>query len=106
MKKLCILLIFLLIFALSCGSSGDDYEDTELRLVSVSGSTVTIAWTNVPQAAHYNIYRDGALIGTAVSRVYVDNSLSAGTYRYQVSAVRQGDLHEGSRSNTITAVVN
>lgn len=101
-----ILVLFVLLFAISCGSDSDDYDDTNLRLVSVSGNTVTIAWDSVQQAARYNIYRNDVLINAVVAHIYVDNALPAGTYRYQISAVRQGDLQEGEKSNTVTVTVN
>ncbi len=49
-----------------------------------------LSWTAVPGATSYNIYRDGAVVGTATSPGYTDATAAPGPHSYQVTAVADG----------------
>ena len=55
---------------------------------TVGSMTITLSWSAVMPIAHYNVYRNGALIASPAAPPYVDAGLVNGTsYSYQVSAV-------------------
>ena len=53
---------------------------------------------------HYNIYRDGALLGTSLMTDFADLDLANGNYEYYVTA--QYDSGESSSSNTVNVSIN
>lgn len=54
-------------------------------------TAVTLAWDAVADAASYNIYRDGTLIGSTTATQYADMTVAENeTYTYGVSAVGDG----------------
>jgi virginiamycin B lyase len=63
----------------------------------------SLAWTVSPDAASYNVYRNGTLIGNTSNTTYLDSPTS-GNYSYYVKAVGSGGL-ESDPSNTINVVV-
>jgi len=62
-----------------------------------------LSWTASPDAASYNVYRNGTLIGNTSNTTYTDSPTS-GQYSYYVKAVGVGGL-ESDPSNTITVIV-
>ena len=59
-------------------------------ILSKTGTSVTLSWspsTDDTGVAGYEIYRDGAKVGTSTITTYKDSGLTAGTtYKYQVRA--------------------
>jgi len=68
-----------------------DTPPANLHTTGLSGSSVSLAWDAPSELAAitgYNIYRDGALVGTSTTTGYVDSGLTSGkSYAYTVSAV-------------------
>ncbi len=62
-----------------------------------------LSWTGVPGATSYNIYRDGAVVGTATSPGYTDTTATAGPHSYQVTAVADGV--ESDPSDSVSVLV-
>ncbi|MDR2397776.1 MAG: fibronectin type III domain-containing protein [Spirochaetaceae bacterium] len=71
--------------------------DFEVRISTVSSTTIGLFWNSVKGASYYTIYRNYSLRGESKSAQYTDNSgLNPGTtYTYQVSAVN--DYGEGEK---------
>jgi hypothetical protein len=82
---------------------------TNLTAVTPSNQKLALSWMagfdpTTPPAISYNIYRNGALIGTSTTTNFTDNNLSSdGTYTYYVTGVNQYGI-ESTPSNTVTAV--
>lgn len=58
---------------------------------------VSLAWDSVDTATGYNVYRNGALVGSTLTPGYTDISLNNGTtYSYQVTATN--GIGEGTKS--------
>ena len=73
---------------------------TNVAVDSATDSSLTVTWSAVNGAASYNVYRDGAKVGSATGTSYTDSSLNPGsTYTYTVKA-----FANGSESNASTAV--
>jgi len=54
---------------------------------SQTETSVDLAWTAVPNADSYDVYRDGAVVGNTKTASYTDTGLKASTtYHYQVVA--------------------
>ncbi|HRY84198.1 MAG TPA: hypothetical protein P5533_06150, partial [Candidatus Cloacimonadota bacterium] len=74
---------------------------------SVSGDDVSLSWTapaNAPRTLlHYNVYRDGSLLGTSLSLNFSDPNLANGSYSYYVTAVY--DNAESVASNIVNLLV-
>jgi hypothetical protein len=79
---------------------------------SVSGTSVTLSWNSVTDAASYRVYRsdsesgsyaqiNGSISGTS----YTNSGLSAGTYYYKVSAVSSSG-NESPQSGSVSATVS
>ncbi len=60
-------------------------------------------WTAVAGASSYNVYRDGAIIGSAPSPSYTDSSAVPGPHTYQITAVAAGV--ESDLSNRVNVLV-
>ncbi|RMG37298.1 MAG: hypothetical protein D6732_06945, partial [Methanobacteriota archaeon] len=76
-----------------------------LTATTVSQSQIDLSWTanTEPDLDHYNIYRDGVLIGTSTTNSFSDVGLSsATTYTYEVSAVDTSS-NEGLKSAPVSA---
>jgi poly(hydroxyalkanoate) depolymerase family esterase len=76
-----------------------------LTVTGVTGSTVSLSWGAVSEAAGYHVYRNGSRVTSSAlnGRTYTDSGLAAGTgYGYAVSAVDSAGA-EGARSGTVTA---
>jgi len=59
----------------------------DLQVVTGTKTTATLGWAPTPGATGYEIYRDGALIGTSDSNRYVAASLTEGqTYSFKIVA--------------------
>jgi hypothetical protein len=66
---------------------------------TASGTTVNLNWSAASGATSYNIYRNGAKVGTSSGTSYSDSGLAATTtYSYQVSGSNAAG--EGPKSNT------
>lgn len=82
---------------------------TSLQATSVGTTSVTLGWggsTATNGVNYYNIYRNGALIGTASGTTYTDNTAQASTtYTYAVQAVENSDnASSGLTSMTVTTL--
>ena len=76
-----------------------------LRLNSVSSTSVKIAYNKVPGAARYNIYVDGVYKGSTTSTTYTVQKLKPGTtYRITVEAAKEVNkvLYLGLPSDELT----
>lgn len=64
---------------------------TNVRALPASATEIVVVWeasSDDKGVAFYNVYRNGALIGTTPYPVYSDTGLTAGTaYRYEIEAV-------------------
>ncbi|CAM3884147.1 glycosyl hydrolase family 18 protein [Cohnella lubricantis] len=59
----------------------------DLQVVSANRTSVSLGWAAVPGATSYDIYRDGALVGTSEANRYLASGLREGqTYKFQVAA--------------------
>jgi Tol biopolymer transport system component len=77
------------------------------NLVAASALTnqhPSLSWTAVSSATSYNVYRNGAVIGTSTNTSYVDTSAAQNTYSYYVTAVNT--YGESSPSNTVNITVD
>jgi chitinase len=73
-----------------------------LKTEAVTTSSVTLAWTAVPGATGYAVYRDGAKVRTVTGTSTTVTGLAPSTaYAFQVTAVN--DAGESARSATVTA---
>ncbi|MFI9343721.1 chitinase [Streptomyces sp. NPDC052773] len=73
-----------------------------LKTEAVTASSVTLAWTAVPGATGYAVYRDGAKVRTVTGTSTTVTGLAPSTaYAFQVAAVN--DAGESARSATVTA---
>ncbi|MFE5189382.1 chitinase [Streptomyces sp. NPDC056628] len=69
---------------------------------SVTSSSVTLAWSAVPGATGYAVYRDGAKVRTVTGTSATVTGLSPATaYAFQVTALNEAG--ESARSATVTA---
>jgi len=80
---------------------------TDLTATPVSSTVIDVAWSAADDpetgVARYQVYRDGALVGTAATTTFRDTSLRASTvYSYTVTAVN-GDGLEGPPSDPVAA---
>lgn len=64
----------------------------------------SLSWDAVSGATSYNIYRDGANIGSSSTASYTDISAPEGTYTYYVTAVNSAG--ESGLSNSINVLVD
>jgi len=82
-------------------------EPTNLEATTVSQTQVDLTWTASEDpdtgVEQYNVYRDGAVVGTVVSTSFADTGLQQNTtYVYAISAVN-GEGIEGERSQSVSA---
>ncbi len=76
--------------------------------VLASDAKVSLAWDGVfnSELAHYNIYRDGAVIGQANQRIFTDETAENGNfYAYSVSAVYRTDTADYESEKTAEVMV-
>ncbi len=81
---------------------------TGLTATTVSSSQIDLSWNANSESDldHYNIYRDGTLIGTTTATTYSDSGLSPETtYTYEVSAVDTAG-NEGTKSDPASATTD
>jgi chitodextrinase len=80
-----------------------------LTAASKTSSSVSLTWsasTDASGIAGYDVYRDGALVGSPVSTSYTDSDLSAGTtYRYTVRA-RDTAGNASAQSTALSVTTN
>ncbi|MFJ6213808.1 PHB depolymerase family esterase [Streptomyces sp. NPDC092296] len=73
-----------------------------LKVTGVTASSVSLSWSAVSGAASYNVYRDGAKVGSVASGSFTDSGLSAGvSYGYTVAAVDSSGT-VGTASSAVT----
>jgi Cellulose binding domain len=66
-----------------------------------TSSSVSLSWSAVSGATSYNVYRNGAKVGSPSGTSYTDTGLTASTaYNYQVSA--SNSVGEGAKSGTLS----
>jgi hypothetical protein len=69
-------------------------------------SFLVLGWTAVPGASHYEVFREGSLIGSPSTNSYSDASLTIGsTYHYTVQAYDQYG-QSGPVSSSVSAFIN
>ena len=75
----------------TAGTDTPPTTPTKLRSLAASNSEIVVVWqasTDDKGVRGYNIYRNGALVGTSPFPVYSDTGLSTNTnYSYQVEAI-------------------
>jgi virginiamycin B lyase len=64
-----------------------------------------LSWSLAVGANSYDVYRDGAKIGSTVSTNYTDNNAADGTHTYAVVAVA-ADGSVSPQSNTVTVLID
>ncbi|SFI39275.1 Chitinase [Streptosporangium canum] len=69
---------------------------------TAGGANVALSWNPSSNATGYNVYRDGAKVGSPATTAYTDTP-GAGTHTYQVSAVNP--TGESARSAQVSATV-
>lgn len=73
---------------------------TGLRVAGTTNNTIALAWNGVSGASGYNVYRDGAKVGSTPGTSFNDTGLNSGsTYNYVVKAVANGS--ESGPSNRV-----
>jgi len=76
---------------------------TDLTAPTPTNQAPTLSWDAASGADSYNVYRDGAYIGSTTSTTYTDTSLpSDGTYTYGVTTVSASG--ETPQSNNVSVV--
>jgi poly(hydroxyalkanoate) depolymerase family esterase len=85
------------------GGTGTLPAPAGLHVTGTTDTSASLGWSAVSGAASYDIYRGGALVGSATSPSYTDSGLTAGTaYPYTVAAVDSAGA-VGARSAAVTA---
>ena len=86
---------------------------TGLSATAVGATQIDLVWSTSAAADfnHYNIYRDGVLIGSSILASFSDSGLSSSTtYTYEVSAVdnsgNEGLKSSGASATTATPSLN
>ncbi len=84
------------------GSSSDCDPPVNLS-ASVDDNDVTLTWDAAANAASYNIYRGGSLIGNTSGTTYLDSNVPYGRYTYFLKSVdANGLLSTASETVTVT----
>ncbi|MGG5312818.1 lytic polysaccharide monooxygenase [Enterococcus sp. DIV2381] len=74
-----------------------------VRVQNVTSSTVNLTWNGQANAASYNVYRDGKLVGTSVDPEFSDKDLTAETtYTYEIEAVSQTGIKSDKTAISVT----
>jgi hypothetical protein len=76
---------------------------TNLTAPTPTNKAPALTWNSVTNAAYYNIYRNGADIGSSTTTSFIDNNAAQGSNTYSVIAVSLNGI-ESSPSATITVV--
>lgn len=77
---------------------------TNLTATVQNNSNVSLTWQPANPAQSYKVYRNNVMIAENItSTSYSDNSLSQGTYNYQVATIYNGI--ESPKSNAATAII-
>ncbi|MEZ5083469.1 MAG: M28 family peptidase [Bacteroidales bacterium] len=90
--------------AIASVASLANYLAPPQNLIGISGDDfIELSWDPLMDIDHYNIYRDGILIGTTTNEFYLDeNVVEYTTYTYYVTAIFTGSSDETSPSNLVT----
>ena len=74
-------------------------------MATVNDRDVTLTWTGVEEAASYNVYRNGLLLGNTENTTYVDEEAPYGTHSYIVRCKdASGLLSVSSNAAEVTIV--
>ncbi|MGV7208664.1 fibronectin type III domain-containing protein [Oxalobacteraceae bacterium A2-2] len=90
--------------ATTSGSPPPITAPTGVQVSAATASSVTLAWTSVPGASGYNVYRNGARVTASpvAATGYTDQGLAASSsYTYTVTAYANGN--ESAPSAPVTA---
>jgi hypothetical protein len=63
-----------------------------------------LSWTGAAGAGHYDVYRDGVVVGSVSTPGYTDNTAADGSHEYYVTAVNAGGA--SGQSNHVTVLVD
>ena len=73
---------------------------------TINGRNVTITWSNVSNASHYRVYRDGTMIANNVQTTsYTDSNVTYGNHSYYIKSVKS-DGTMSLKSNSAVADVH
>lgn len=79
---------------------------TGLTAATPTKGAPVLSWNSVSLAAHYNIYRNGSLIGSSAQTTFTDTTATtSATYSYTVTAVSAGGV-ESDPSTAFAVVVD
>ncbi len=94
------------LFAAGCSDGGGQNYDTPVGMLSphVTSYGEFIAWDDVPEAEHYEIYKDGELIESVSDSLYRVGELEADT-KYSIIAV-DANGQKTEPSNTVNVSKN
>jgi hypothetical protein len=83
---------------------------TAVSVTGVTSYSVSLSWSGASALAginHYNIYRDGTLIGTATGTTYTDSTAAAATsYSYTIKTVDNNSVLSAASSVASTTTAN
>eukprot|EP01095_Lingulamoeba_sp_RSL-Kostka_P013539 TRINITY_DN5640_c0_g1_i1.p1 TRINITY_DN5640_c0_g1~~TRINITY_DN5640_c0_g1_i1.p1 ORF type:complete len:579 (+),score=151.43 TRINITY_DN5640_c0_g1_i1:37-1773(+) len=82
---------------------------TNLQVVNVTETSVSLSWDSVSQATGYNVYRGGVLVNQqpTTSTNYIDTTVQSGTtYTYYVVSLYNNGESQPSTSVTVTTEGN
>lgn len=77
---------------------------TNLQATSPTRTAPVLNWNLVSGADHYNIYRQGTLVGSSTTTGFTDTTVAtSGAYSYTVTAVTSQNI-ESAQSNSVSVV--
>jgi M6 family metalloprotease-like protein len=85
------------------GTSSECDPPTHL-VASVEDDDVTLSWDAAANAASYNIYRGGSLIGNTTGTTYLDSNVAYGRYTYFLKSVDSNGL-QSTASETVNVTI-
>lgn len=72
-----------------------------LKTGTITASSIALDWTDSTDAQSYQVFRNGAQVGTPTSSAYTDSGLASGTsYSYTVKAVNGSNISAASSAVT------
>jgi hypothetical protein len=89
--------LFVLVLALTaCGGGPGPTPPPGMHSVSLS-------WTEAQTVTGFNVYRDGAQIGSPTQETYTDQQVASGQHAYYVTAFNADG--ESNPSDTVTVTI-
>ena len=73
-------------------------------VASVEGNNVTLSWDEATDAVSYNVFRNGALIGTTSETMFLDSNVASGFYTYNLKSIDANGI-PSNPSETVTVSV-